>query len=233
MRLPIRALALVYRLAGVVIIAIGVIRVLGLGTPDFSPAGLLYYTSVSNLLGLAWTVVATVVTIARIRRSGVRGNASVVPPVGAGVALALLVTALIYLVLLAPGAYTQDSGYEPFTLTDNLVRIIGPALVMGDWLLFARRGSLRWWDPLWWAAIPYAYVAFALLRPLVTNALWPNGGRYPYPFFDPSDKGWGGVVLYLLVITIVIEALAYVMVGLDRLAARRSSSDGASTGPNG
>lgn len=220
MRTSIRAVSLVYRIIAIVAIASGVARITGVGTADVDAGVLLYYTSLSNLLGLAWMTVATVVTVRRIRRTGWRGDASVAPRLGAAVALALLVTALIYLVILAPTAFTQGSTYEPFTLTDNLVHIIGPALVMGDWLLFARRGALRWWDPVWWAAVPYAYVAFALLRPLFTEVLWSNGRRYPYPFFDPSGQGWGGVVVYLLVLTLAIEAIAFCMVALDRLVGR-------------
>lgn len=223
----VRIIAAVYRAATVVIAAIAVARVIGVGTPHFAPGGLLYYTSLSNLLGLAWMLVALVVTLIRIQRHGVAGTASVAPRVGAGVGLALLVTMLIYLIILVPTSFVQGANYQPFTLTDNLVHIVVPVLVLGDWVLFAQKGRLRWIDPLLWASIPYAYVAFALLRPVFTAAPWPSGGRYPYPFFDVDTLGWGGVILYLAGLTVAIEAIAFGIVAIDHWWARRAGRSAA------
>lgn len=201
---------------------LAVCRVIGVGSADFAPGGLLYYTSLSNLLAVLWSLFCLVATLRRVRRDGWAGDASIAPRVGAGVALALVVTMLVYLVILAPTAFTQDSSYEPFTLTDNLVHIVVPILAVGDWVLFARKGRLRWVDPLWWAAIPYAYVAFALLRPLFVSAEWPGGGHYPYPFLDVDANGWGVVLLWLIALTVVIEAIAFGIVALDHMLARRA-----------
>jgi hypothetical protein len=170
----------------------------------------------SNLLGMAWSLYALIVTLVSIGKYDRRASASVCPRLGAGVALAILVTLLIYLTILAPASFTQGSGYQPFTLTDDLVHIVVPLLLIGDWLIFADKGVLRWWDPLWWALIPYAYAAYALIRPVFTSAQWPGGGHYPYQFLDVEHIGWGGVAVNILVLTVVIEAIAFLMVALDR-----------------
>lgn len=35
-------------------------------------------------------------------------------------------------------------------------------MVIGDWLLFDKKGLMKKKDPLLWLAIPYAYLVFAL-----------------------------------------------------------------------
>lgn len=223
-----RPSAVVYRTLTAVLAVVGVARVIGVGSPELQLGGLLYYTSLSNLLGAAWMLVALVVTLRRVVHQGWQGRASVLPRLGAGVALAILVTMLIYLTVLAPAAFTQGSGYQPFTLTDDLVHVIVPLLVIGDWVIFADKGRLRWWDPLWWAGIPYAYVVFAMLRPLATDAPWPGGGTYPYPFLDVDALGAGGVIAGLAVLTVVIEGIAVGIVAVDHLWARRQEKGASS-----
>lgn len=221
----IRLPAAAYRAATAVIAGVAISRVINLGTPSFAPGGILYYTSMSNLLGMAWSLCALITTLITIAKHARNGTASVHPRIGAGIGLALLVTLLIYLVILAPSDFTQSSSYQPFTLTDNLVHIIVPLLVTGDWVLFAKKGALRWWDPLWWALIPYTYVAFAYIRPFFTEAEWPGGGHYPYPFLDIDQFGRRTVFINLAVLTLAVEIIAFLMVIIDRgLVARRISA---------
>ena len=81
----------------------------------------------------------------------------------AAVMEAITVTMLIYLFVLAPALFTQPGAYQPFTLTDNLVHIVTPVLVIVDWLLFIPKGEIKPYDPLLWALIPYSYLAFAFI----------------------------------------------------------------------
>ncbi|WP_114856372.1 Pr6Pr family membrane protein [Brachybacterium sp. YJGR34] len=207
---------IVYRTLAVLLIGWGVLRVTGAGTAHWTPSALLYYTVLSNLLCLGWMLLS----LARsLRGTSAAQRATPSARWAAAVMMAITVTMLIYLVVLAPAAFSQPGTYEPFTLTDNLVHIVTPLLVIVDWLVFVPRGHLRWFDPLLWPAIPYVYLAFAFLYGALGGA-FGNGATYPYLFMDVGRWGVGGVVLWTLGLTVALEAVAFASLGIDRLLAR-------------
>lgn len=215
-----RAAALGYRAVAAVLAATGIVLVTALGTPWFEPAGFGYFTTLSNVLALVWFLAALAVVVVRVGRSGWRGDASVAPRLGAGVAFALLITMLVYVIVLAPPSFTQGAFYQPYTSTDVIVHIVVPLLALGDWAVFARKGTLRWTEPMRWAAVPIVYVLVVLAVPLVNPAAWPGGGRYPYPFLDVTGLGWTQVLLNVVVLTLVFGVIGLALVGVDRLIGR-------------
>ncbi|WP_172979868.1 Pr6Pr family membrane protein [Agromyces agglutinans] len=222
MSIPFRYAALVYRVVSVILIAIGLARVLGLvrGTPVWG--ALTFYTTLSNVLCLVWMLVLVVATIRDLRVEGPRGLSTPSPRFGGAVMEAITVTMLIYLVVLVPSAFVQAGDYEPFTLTDNLIHIITPCLLIGDWLLFSPKGRFRWVDPLLWALIPYAYLVYAFTWSAL-GGTFGNVGRYPYPFMNVDELGIGGVAWQIVVLTVALVAVGYVYVVLDRLLARAAA----------
>ena len=215
-----RYVALVFRLGAVVLITTGLVRLIGLFGGGISGRAFLYYTTQSNVLVLVWMIALIVVTIREIARDGARGSAEPWPRFGAAVMMAITVTMQIYLVVLAPAAFTQSGGeYVPFTLTDNLVHIITPCLAIVDWFLFAPKGRLRLYDPPLWAILPYTYLTFAFIWSAL-GGTFGEGSRYPYPFLDAQTHGVGGVALQLLVLTVTLVAFGYVFVLADKILGR-------------
>lgn len=214
-----RVLALGFRIAALVIITTGIVRITGILTPDPSWNALLFYTVLSNLLCLGWVVLLVVRTLRDLRRSGTRGLSTPSARWSGAVMMAITVTMLVYLVVLVPSAFVQGGDYRPFSLTDNLIHIVTPCLLIADWLLFVPKGRLRWTDPLLWALIPYAYLAFALVYGGLGGEFLP-GRTYPYPFLDVATHGVGGVVIRVLVLSVVLVGVGYVYVAIDRLLGR-------------
>ncbi|BDZ53791.1 Pr6Pr family membrane protein [Agromyces marinus] len=233
MVVPFRALALAFRLVALVLIATGLVRILGLLTPSPSWASLTYYTVLSNVLCLVWVAVLVWTTARDLRRRGTRGWSTPSPRFGGAVMEAITVTMLVYLVVLVPTTFQQAGDYEPFTLTDNLIHIITPCLLIADWLLFSPKGTFRWTDPLRWALIPYAYLLFAFTWSAL-GGTFGGSRRYPYPFMDVDAHGVGGVALWIAVLTVALVAVGYVFVAadrlLDRLAARGDAGSTATPG---
>lgn len=216
MHLPDRRLALLFRIVSAVLIAWGIGRVTGLLDGRLSGTQLLYYTVLSNILCLVWMVALAVRTARDLGSDGPRGWSDPSPRFSPAVMMAITVTMLIYLIVLVPDSFTQNSGYTPFTLTDNLIHIVAPCLVIADWLLFAPKGRMRAFDPLLWGLIPYAYLASAFAWG-AAGGVFGGGTRYPYPFMDPGRSGGvEGVVLWLIGLTIALEVVAYLYFALDR-----------------
>ena len=214
-----RPLALGYRAIALVLIITGIFRVTGILTATPSWSSLLFYTIMSNILCAVWMVLLIIRTVRDLRRDGRYGTSTPSARLSGAVMEAITVTMLVYLFVLVPAAFSQPGTYEPFTLTDNLIHIITPCLLIADWLLFVHKGAFRWIDPLLWALIPYAYLVFAFTFSALGGEFGP-GKKYPYPFMNVDALGLGGVVTQILILTVALVAVGYVYFGVDRMLGR-------------
>jgi hypothetical protein len=221
--IPDRRLALGFRILAAVVAGWGIGRITGIFDGNVTGVQFLYFTVLSNILCLVWFVVLVVDTGRDLARKGPRGASAPLPRFSGAVMMAITVTMLIYLIVLVPEAFTQNTGYTPFTLTDDLIHIVTPIMAILDWLLFLPKGTFRWYDPPLWALIPYAYLVFAFVYGAV-GGTFGGGTRYPYPFMEVDRLGVGGVAAWLVALSIALEIVAFVYVGIDRMlgvAARR------------
>jgi hypothetical protein len=93
-----------------------------------------------------------------------------------------------------------------------------PLLFLAAWLIFPH-GSLRWRDALWAAAPPLAYGTYALSRGAAD-------GWYAYYFLDPTQLPWPILLSNLGLLLVAFIAAGLLLVGADRLLARRAVSSG-------
>lgn len=222
--LNVRPVALIYRLIALAIISTGVIRHSDVLTGATNWTTLLFYTMVSNLLCLVWVALLVIRTARDLRQAGARGTSTPSPRASGAVMMAITVTMLIYLVVLVPARFAAGDS-DIFSLTDNLIHIITPLLVIVDWLLFVPKGSFRWIDPLLWTLIPYAYLVWAFVYGALGGEFTP-GQKYPYPFMDVGVLGLGGVAQWIVALSLALIVVGLVFVVIDRALAalaRRTS----------
>ena len=219
-----RRVALTFRVIAALVIALGITRLFGIGDPPISPSSLLFYTMQSNILCFMWMVLLIVRTVKDLRRDGRKGWSTPSPRFGGAVMQAITVTMLIYLVVLLP---QSEPGYVPFTLTDTLVHVVTPVLLIIDWALFSPKGRFRGWDPLVWAALPYLYLLFAFGWGALGGEFSP-GKSFPYPFMDIGSLGLSGVALWIVALTVALIAVGYLYLLADRVlgtvATRRAAA---------
>lgn len=216
-----RPLALFFRVVSLVLIAAGIVRITGIFTSDPGWASLTFYTVQSNLLCLLWVALLILATVRDIAKTGPRGYSTPSARWSAAVMMAITITMLVYLIVLVPATFVQDSGYVPFSLTDNLIHIITPCLLIVDWLLFVPKGHLRPFDPFLWAIIPLVYLVFAFVYGGLGGEFSP-GQNYPYPFLDVDTHGVMGVAARVFVLAVALIGVGYAYFGLDRLLSMRS-----------
>ncbi|MGJ6980398.1 Pr6Pr family membrane protein [Aestuariimicrobium soli] len=210
-----RPWALAFRAAALLVIATGILRVSGVAGPEFLPRAFLYYTVMSNLLCLVWMAVLVVTTIVDLRRRGPHGTSTPSPRFSAAVAMAIGITLLIYMVVLMPASFSQPGTSTAFTLTDNLVHLFTPLLLIIDFVAFVPHGRVRRTDPWLWLPFPLVYVIFAFTY----SGL---GGRFaadtkvPYHFMDVDALGVGGVALWLVGLAVALALVGHLLWLLDR-----------------
>jgi hypothetical protein len=146
----------------------------------------------------------------------------VAPRLRGGVTLWIVTTALISHFIVEggaspfPGMVDPDPAVAIEYQSRFLVHYVIPAMVLFDWIVFGPHGIVRWRDALWWLLFPLAYGVISILR----GQLFPFvSDRFPYPFFDPTIAGWGGVALGLLEVVFANALIAAGIIGLDRLSA--------------
>ena len=135
-----------------------------------------------------------------------------------GAMVMMLLVGITYAALLR-GLIVLSGGAK---LADVLLHTVTPILVPLFWLLFTPKGRLRWRDPLLWAALPLAYLPYALMRGVAD-------GVYAYPFIDLTRIGVARVALNALGIAIGFEVVSFALVGFDHWLGRRTPLAGAAT----
>lgn len=204
-----RRLAILFRLAVVLGVVAGIVLT-ALGPATVS--GLLpYFTIQSN--------VAVGVFAGYAAWRAWQGRPEPPSALKGAVTLYITITGTVYHLVLAnpasPFAMVQPHREPGEWWGNQFLHTVVPLLAIADWALFDRRGRLRPRYAAWWLAFPLAYLGFALVRGLVVH-------RYPYPFLDAGQLGYGGVGLSALFFAVAFWLLGLLLVGVDRGLAGRA-----------
>jgi hypothetical protein len=95
-----------------------------------------------------------------------------------------------------------------------VVHELMPIAVVVDWLIDppARRLTLR--DGLTWLAFPAVWLVYTLIK-------GPIVGKYPYPFLDPANGGYGTVAVYCVAILVGMTGFIAIVVWVGNLLGAR------------
>ncbi|TXK17082.1 Pr6Pr family membrane protein [Homoserinibacter sp. GY 40078] len=178
-----------------------------------------FFTSQSSLIALGYFLTALVLMAQR------RATVTPVPALRGAVTFWLTTTALIAHFLNShgtnpiPGLFDPD----PAVAIDNtglfLLHYVSPILVLIDWLAIGPHGVIRWRTALVWLLYPIGYGAVMIVRGTLLPAV---NDRYPYPFLDPTVAGIGSMSLALGRIILILAAIAFAVIALDRLVSMRA-----------
>jgi lysylphosphatidylglycerol synthetase-like protein (DUF2156 family) len=162
-----------------------------------------YFTIITNL------IVAVSTTLPLIAASTSIGKFFSRPDVKTAVAVYIALVGIVYNIVL--------QGLHDFTgaawVADFLTHDLVPLLYTIYWLVFVRRGEVNWTMPFAWTIYPLIYLPYVLIRGSST-------GRYPYPFLDVEELGYGVVLINSVVLTIVFLVLGQLFVGADKIISR-------------
>ncbi len=94
-------------------------------------------------------------------------------------------------------------------LADKLLHMVVPAVAVVGWLVFGPRGRASTADIGPSLVVPVVWLGYTLVRGAFVD--W-----YPYPFIDVGEHGYGVVLLNCLGVAVLMLALAWGAVRLDR-----------------
>lgn len=100
-------------------------------------------------------------------------------------------------------------------ITDELLHSVMPVLFLLYWVLFVPKASLQWKYVLNWLIYPFIYLVYIMARGSISRL-------YPYPFIDVNQLGYRKALMNSGVLFIVFLLLSLLLVGIAKLADRRS-----------
>ncbi|MBM7314113.1 Pr6Pr family membrane protein [Streptococcus suis] len=160
---------------------------------------LMYYTVQSNLL-----VSVFAVYMVYAMTKGTDLQTSKFLRIKAAVTMSILITCVVYHFMLAPLA-------DDFWRLENLLcHYIVPLYFLLDTLLVDRQRQYKWFDPIWWTALPLFYMVFGLINGFFIKIPIPDAKDSPFAYFflNVPKYGWTYVLTYAGTIFV-----AYLLVG--------------------
>jgi len=130
------------------------------------------------------------------------------PSVTSALVVYIIIVGVVYAVLLRHLWHPQ--GLQ--LLADVVLHDAIPFLYPFYWLVFLRKGSLRWSDPAWWLVFPVLYFLYSMLR----GAAF---GIYPYPFFDVAQLGFARVSMNGIGLLASFFGLGVILTAIDHALA--------------
>jgi hypothetical protein len=221
-----RALFIAVRLAGAAAILAAVLTQLinnfaYWGANDVGPASALvtnflsYFTIDSNILSVVSFLVGVVLLI---RRKDDSPNWAVFR---ASVTAYMTVTFIVYNTLLR-SVNVADGLVVPWT--NEVLHVIGPLLVIADWLFAPGRRRIEW-KAIWTIIIfPLVWAVYTMIRgPFAYNHLVDQPTWYPYPFLNPanSPEGYISVAFYVVLIAAIIGGVGALVIWVTRRPSAR------------
>ncbi len=159
-----------------------------------------YFTIESNLL------IAAVFLALAWRRNAPRSTS--VDLLRGGAVVYMTITGVVFSVLLAN---TNVDTAVPWV--NDVVHSLMPIVAVADWLLDPPVTRLSYRQGLLWLSYPAVWLAYTLVK-------GPMVGKYPYPFLDPANGGYGTVALYSLAILVGMTVVCLLTVAVTRAGRR-------------
>ncbi len=215
MRIRNIGISVAYKALIVVMGIYGLLLVFGAFDTRFELSALRYFTVLSNLLCVVYFT-ADIIYITKHKKAA---DLVWFPALKGIATMAITVTQLVAHFILGMRFTMGDS----LSMTLVIMHYAVPILTIADWLLFDTKGLMTFRAPLLWAVGPLLYFVFAMIGARIGNGIGYGGSRYPYPFMDVDQLGWGCVLLTVLALTAFFIALSYVWVLIDKGLAKATS----------
>jgi hypothetical protein len=132
----------------------------------------------------------------------------------------MAVTGIVYNTLLR-GVNVSEGQVVPWS--NEILHVVGPLLMVADWLLAPGRIRLEWRNLWWVVSFPLVWAVYTMIRgPIAYNDVAQKRTWYPYPFLDPATapEGYVSVAFYVVLIAAVICGVGAAVVWVSRRRAR-------------
>lgn len=161
-----------------------------------------FYTNISNYFVFAVSVIVLADNVKRVYAGEREGYNTKVRTLKFMTTVMILVTFLVYVTLLGK-PFTADFWRR---LGNISYHVFAPLLFIIDYFLFEEKKSVSVFAPLLSLIIPLVYVCYVF----ILGAAVPNF-EYPYFFLDVNSLGYGGVMVWVVILVVIFTVLGYLL----------------------
>lgn len=182
-----------------------------------------YFTIESNVFVAVYFTLASIWGFTRGRRGRPQPIALATFQILA--ACCILLTGVVYNVLLRNEDRT--GGIAPFVdWTNEVMHVIIPIIMLADVLVSPRPRRVPWGTILLPVGYAIAYLVYTIVRaPFIISPVSGAPYWYPYPFLNPHVQGgWGGVMIYVVVMSAGFAVFAALLIWFMRWRASRGAA---------
>lgn len=174
-----------------------------------------YYTLQSNIICLVAFIGIVIMELRKWQKNDVYYL------IKGAITIAILITGITYLCALAPVGFQMDFQKETLankTISNLLVHVVSPILVLVDYFLFDEKGNFKRFYPIIWLFIPFDYVLYVYTYGSSGGTFYNIGGsnKFAYFFLDYEKIGYLGVAKWITAITCSILFVSYLLVYIDK-----------------
>lgn len=180
----------------------------GQGASALSWDFLKFYTNLSNYFVFAVSVIVLADNVKRVYAGERYGYNRKIRTFKFMTTVMILVTFLVYCILL--GDPLSANFWR--NLGNLSYHVAAPVLFILDYILFDEHKTVSVFAPLYSLVIPLVYVAYTF----ILGAAIP-GFEYPYFFLDVNELGYGGVLVWVVILLAVFTVLGYLLWLWNRL----------------
>ncbi len=167
-----------------------------------------YYTNISNYFVFAVSVVVLADNVKRVYAGEKEGYNRKIRMLKFMTTVMILVTFLVYLILLGD-PFSADFWRD---IGNLCYHVFAPLMFIADYFLFEEKKSVSVFAPLFSIIIPLVYVCYVFILGAAIE-----GFEYPYFFLDVNELGYGGVIVWVLILVAVFTVLGYLLWLYNRL----------------
>ena len=174
-----------------------------------------YYTLQSNIICLVAFIGIVIMELRKWQKNDVYYL------IKGAITIAILITGITYLCAFAPVGFQMDFQKETLankTISNLLVHVVSPILVLVDYFLFDEKGNFKRFYPIIWLFIPFDYVLYVYTYGSSGGTFYNIGGsnKFAYFFLDYEKIGYLGVAKWITAITCSILFVSYLLVYIDK-----------------
>jgi len=216
-----RLLSLIYRFIFLIVCGIGLYLNSGIATGELAAYMLVFYTIQSNILCFIFFSILFFKNISDLKNKGIRGTTLIFPRFKGAVTMSIAVTFLTYHFVLVPQYISTCSNYNLLSWQNLIVHYFVPLAAIFDWLLFDKKSSFRWYDPILWVLIPITYFISIIIRAQLGKVIDIVKSQYPYFFIDVDMLGWICVLKNVSLLILAFLFVGYAIYIIDKISFER------------
>jgi hypothetical protein len=223
-----RSFLLPFRSFALLLVLVGLLAHVGVFSGSFRPSQLMYYTIQSNILAVLLFFILLRSSVKAPEAPNTEGGSSLLARFEMICVVDLLLTFVVYWTMLAPPEFAKPNGGHLWKFDNLAVHFFAPMLCLIDYILFTKRGHLKYRDA-------YIVLVFPLSYVLCSSAAGLSGYTYgisadglpkhsPYFFLDFERIGAHSFA-YIAFLAIGLLLMSHTMFFLDKKAVQATSQE--------